>query len=54
MIYILFNPLANNKKGEEAVKDIVKEIKLLLINGMTASEISRKMNINYKLIITKR
>ena len=29
MIYILFNPLANNKKGEEAVKDIVKEIKSL-------------------------
>ena len=29
MIYILFNPLANNKKGEEAVKNIVKEIKSL-------------------------
>ena len=29
MIYILFNPLANNKKGEEAVNNIVKEIKSL-------------------------
>lgn len=39
-----------NRSTDILNQDIVKEIKLLLINGMTASEISRRMNIDYKLI----
>lgn len=39
-----------NRSTDILNQDIVKEIKLLLISGMTASEISKKMNINYKLV----
>lgn len=39
-----------NRSTDILNQNIVKEIKLLLINGMTASEISRRMNIDYKLI----